>query len=209
MRGLRVTLSAGFSGGRYWSVCSLPAPTSFPILGKPMNLRWLVRPNDGSTVSSLSLLIATCSQRRLVRFQVYLVLSPLYGLMVSRYRRGHAFAVYLSGWELRPTSRTKLLRIFSFPLIPSRMNGYFEETGRTAQGALCKTVEAVGEEGRRYGITRTNPRTHQGSRGRIPRHLALTRIIKTVSQIALLLSSVPSGTVSGLSDNWVSLKSSM
>ena len=116
-------------------MCGLPAPI-LSLLGKPMNLRRLVQGNDGSDVPSLALLIATCSQRRPVRFRVYLVLSPLYGLMVSRYRRGNAFAVYLSGWELRPTSRTKLLRIFSFPLIPSRVNGYFEETGRTAQGAL-------------------------------------------------------------------------
>ena len=85
-----MTLSAGFSGSRYWSVSGLPAPTSFPFLGKPMNLRRLVQDNDDSTVSSLALLIATCSQRRPVRFRVYLVLSPLYGLMVSRYRRGYA-----------------------------------------------------------------------------------------------------------------------
>ena len=102
-----------------------------------MNLRWLVVDDDGSAVSLLSLPIATCSQRRPVRFRVYLVLSPLYGLMASRYRGGYAFTVYLSGWELRPTSRTKLLRILSFLLIPGRNHGHFEETGRTAQASIC------------------------------------------------------------------------
>ena len=85
-------------------------PLAFPILGKPMNLRGLVLFNDGSDVPSLALPIATCSQRRPVRFRVYPVLSPLYGLMVSRYHRGYAFAVYLNGWGLHPTSSTKLLR---------------------------------------------------------------------------------------------------
>ncbi len=66
--------------------------------------------NDDSDVPSLALLIATCSQRHPVRFRVYPVLSPLPGLMISRYRGGYAFAVYRNGWELHPTSSTKLLR---------------------------------------------------------------------------------------------------
>ncbi len=117
LRSLRVALSAGFCGGRYWSVCGLPAPI-LSLLGKPMNLRRLVQGNDGSDVPSLALLIATCSQRRPVRFRAYLVLPPLHRLMASRYRGGYAFTVYFSGWELRPTSSTKLLRFYYLPLHP-------------------------------------------------------------------------------------------
>ena len=70
--------------------CAVCQPLSFPILGKPVNLRGLVVDDDGSDVPLLALLIATCSQRRPVRFRVYLVLSPLHGLMASLYRGGYA-----------------------------------------------------------------------------------------------------------------------
>ncbi len=119
--------------------CAGCQPLSCPFLGKPMNLRGLVQGNDGSAVPSLSLLIATCSQRRPVRFRVYLVLSPLHGLMVSRYRGGYAFTVYFSGWELRPTSSTKLLRFISFLPIPEEFL-HFGETGRTAQALLRQQI---------------------------------------------------------------------
>ena len=115
---LRVTLSAGFSGSRYWSEGVLPAPTSFPFWVKPMNLRRLVRRNDGSDVPSLSLLIASCSQRRPVRFKAYLVLSPLQGLMVSRYPGGYAFHCLLQRLGIAPNIEHQVVKVIS-PSSPS------------------------------------------------------------------------------------------
>jgi hypothetical protein len=66
------------------------------------------------------------------------LLSPLYGLMVSRYRRGYAFTSTPEGQELH-LHREKVVedRLISspYPLLSLR-DGSFRETDRTSTGLL-------------------------------------------------------------------------
>ena len=116
---------------------SCPA-LSLAILAQAINPRWLAHVNDDSDVDSYAYPDAALLDGIPSRILSDRLLSPLCGLMVSRYRRGYAFTSTLEGQELH-LHREKVVEDRSisspYPLLSLR-DGSFRETDRTSSALL-------------------------------------------------------------------------
>ena len=92
--------SPGLSGVYLGHVESCPA-LSLAILAQAIHPRWLAHVHDDSDVDSYAYPDAALLDGIPSRILSYHRLSPLYGLMVSRYRRGYAVTSTLEGQEFR------------------------------------------------------------------------------------------------------------
>ena len=95
----RTPLFAGFLGGVSGSTADSPSP--YPcLLAQADNPRRLVPPNDDSDVDSCACPYSALLDGIPGRIPSDRLLSPLCGLMVSRYRRGYAVTSTPEGQEL-------------------------------------------------------------------------------------------------------------
>ncbi len=124
--------SPGFCGGVPGSDGELPSP--YPcLLAQAHNPRRRVPSNDDSNVDSSACPYTALLDGMPGRIPRDRLLSPLYGLMVSRYRRGYALTSPPEGQELH-LHREKVVedRLIYAPYPPlSLWDGSFRETDRT------------------------------------------------------------------------------
>ena len=124
--------SPGFCGSVSGSTGESPSP--YPcLLAQADNPRRLVQRNDDSDVDSCACPYTALLDGIPGRIPSDRLLSPLYGLMVSRYRRGYALTSTPEGQELHLHGEKVVEdRLIYAPYPPlSLWDGSFRETDRT------------------------------------------------------------------------------
>jgi hypothetical protein len=108
------------------------------LLAQANNLPRLVQPNDDSDVDSCACPYTALLDGIPSRILSDRLLSPLLGLMVSRYPRGYAFTSIPEGQELHLHDDEVIqdLRISTLYSLPFCEEGSFRETDRTSTGLL-------------------------------------------------------------------------
>jgi hypothetical protein len=133
--------SPGFSGVYLGRMENRPALIR-AILAQANNPRRLVQPNDDSDMGSSACPCTALLDGIPSRILSDRLLSPLLGLMVSRYPRGYAFTSTPKGQELHLHGA----EVIKDPVIltlyprPSCVEGRFRETDRTSTGLLGAAV---------------------------------------------------------------------
>ena len=129
--------SPGFCGSVSGAIAESPSPIR-AILAQADNPRRLVQRNDDSDVDSCACPYTALLDGIPGRIPSDRLLSPIYGLMVSRYRRGYALTSPPDGQELH-LHREKVVedRLIYAPYPPlSLWDGSFRETDRTCSALL-------------------------------------------------------------------------
>ena len=134
--------SPGFSGVHLGRLQNRPALIR-AVLAQADNPRRLAQPNDDSDVDSCACPCTALLDGIPSRILRDRLLSPLGGLMVSRYRRGYAFTSTPEGQELHLHSDEVIKdpRISTLYPLSSCGEGSFRETDRTCSRLLGQGVQ--------------------------------------------------------------------
>lgn len=135
-RSFRAVLSTGFRGGEYWSVLCPPAPILSPF-GQADNPRRPVPIHDGSSYVRLHCPWLPAPRGLSVGFRWCLVLSPLHGLMVSRYRGGHAFRRSPRRLGIAPSFGHQVVKVLHLASHPRAVSHSFRENESHIPGWDC------------------------------------------------------------------------